>query len=282
MSDGHGSHAVLLPGSYLDQPLQGLTPSTFIPSFPSSHSLTVTMALFRAPSHSSAGNSDKKSTAPSSANEMTPLTASRAESSSPGAASSNGAPQEKKPRFGFSEVAKLFIKMRRHRRRASVSQAAPQDGAEDDSPTSGQPVQSGSNDLHQVLSGSTSLTLHSGRNHAMGVDDELTPPATPCRTPSPPTSPRRVQIRHFGPHSIFHRDGKANKPHHLYSSSGDQPITHPGMKESALLCPALPVEYTDRFECVGGVNAVTLLRATRNTLLETVGDLGWNALVDET
>jgi hypothetical protein len=53
------------------------------------------------------------------------------------------------------------------------------------------------------------------------------------------------------------------------------------MKESALICPALPVEYTDRFECVGGVNSVTVLRATRNTLLETVGDLGWNALVDE-
>jgi hypothetical protein len=54
------------------------------------------------------------------------------------------------------------------------------------------------------------------------------------------------------------------------------------MKESALLYPPLPVEYTDRFECEGGVNAVTLLRATRNTLLETVGELGWNALVDET
>lgn len=44
---------------------------------------------------------------------------------------------------------------------------------------------------------------------------------------------------------------------------------------------AMPVEYTDRFECVGGVNVTTLLRATRTTLLETVMKLGANALIDE-
>lgn len=94
-------------------------------------------------------------------------------------------------------------------------------------------------------------------------------------------SPKRIQIRHFGTHSMFH--GGKSKAHHLFSSSEEEPITHAGLKEGAIPgVPAIPVEYTDRFDCEGGVNAVTLIRVTRNTLLETVEEfLGANALVDE-
>ena len=68
------------------------------------------------------------------------------------------------------------------------------------------------------------------------------------------------------------------------STSGEEPITHPTVRdtedhdEHAI---RVPLEYTDRFECAGGVNAATLLKLTRRTILESVENLGANALADE-
>lgn len=74
------------------------------------------------------------------------------------------------------------------------------------------------------------------------------------------------------------------KPHHIVSSSGNAPITQPGIRESMLLeAPRIPVTYTDRFDVVGAVNTATLLRATKMKMLEAIENLGLglNALADE-
>ena len=64
-------------------------------------------------------------------------------------------------------------------------------------------------------------------------------------------------------------------------NSGD-PKTHPDVAESAKDQNKIPVEQTDYFVCVGGVNLITLLRITRITLMEQVERaLGANSVVDE-
>jgi hypothetical protein len=74
------------------------------------------------------------------------------------------------------------------------------------------------------------------------------------------------------------------KPHHLISSSGNTPITQPSIRESTLAeGPHIPITYNDVFEVAGGVSTSTLLRLTKQTILETIErrGLGANALADE-
>lgn len=70
------------------------------------------------------------------------------------------------------------------------------------------------------------------------------------------------------------------KAHHVESTSGDSPQSHPGLAEAASPKKE-PLELTEVFVCIGGVNLTTLLRATRGALMETAEALGANALVEE-
>lgn len=68
------------------------------------------------------------------------------------------------------------------------------------------------------------------------------------------------------------------------STSGEEPITNPTVRDTEDQDDhpvRVPLEYTDRFECAGGVNAATLLKLTKRTILESVENLGANALADE-
>ncbi|KAF5330040.1 hypothetical protein D9611_010476 [Ephemerocybe angulata] len=234
------------------------------------------MTLTLQETRSSAGVSEMHtSTTVSIADTTTPLKSPTKEASS----SDTHPPKHK---FGFSDIAKLFIRMRRHQRRASISRKTTPGGTEEsevDQKPSTSPTQ------HETTSGPAKIASSPLADVANGTPrsggNDATYPPVASRSVTPPPTPHRIQIRHFGTHSMFH--GGKSKSNHLCSSSGDEPISHPGMKESMLFgVQAIPVEYTDRFDCVGGVNAVTLLRATRNTLLETVEEfLGANALVDE-
>ncbi|KAF9010023.1 hypothetical protein BDQ17DRAFT_1235029 [Cyathus striatus] len=100
---------------------------------------------------------------------------------------------------------------------------------------------------------------------------------------SPPATPYHKRLGVAGVANIFIKmrrlEKRANKPNHIVSSSGE-PLSHPDLKEGA--CERkVPMEVVDNFFCVGGVNVATLLRATRNTLLEQADLMGANALVDE-
>lgn len=184
------------------------------------------------------------------------------------------------PRFGFSEIAHLFVRLKRHHRKA----VTPRLGSTDALDGGEQGNNSGLGEQENEGNGDESANILSSRGNSSNrrtssSDASRLPEADHQRHRDP--SPKRIQIRHFGTHSMFH--GGKSKAHHLFSSSGEEPITHAGLKEGAIPgVPAIPVEYTDRFDCEGGVNAVTLIRVTRNTLLETVEEfLGANALVDE-
>jgi len=186
----------------------------------------------------------------------------------------------RKRKFGLSEIANMFIKLRRHRRRATISQRSIDQITEEGSSTLN--PGSESTTLTPVYTPAPSATVQELER----VDTETTQPdpsnsyqAQAQRTPSPKG---RVRLG-FHPYSKpGNHHIKASKPHHLVSCSGDTPKTHAGMAESVFQgVQAMPVEYTDRYDCVGGVNVGTLLRATRNTLLETVETIGANALVDE-
>ena len=70
------------------------------------------------------------------------------------------------------------------------------------------------------------------------------------------------------------------KRHHLESSSGQIPLSHPGLAEHA--CQRREsIERIDTYHCAGGVNVPVLLRSTRSELMDIASILGANALVEE-
>jgi len=78
-----------------------------------------------------------------------------------------------------------------------------------------------------------------------------------------------------------HWEEKAISSDELELSSGD-PKTHPNVAEGAKDQNKVPVEQTDHFVCTGGVNLITLLRITRNALMDDAKRwLGANSVVDE-
>jgi len=104
---------------------------------------------------------------------------------------------------------------------------------------------------------------------------------------SPPSSPQKKNRRLSlaGVANLFIKMGRfEDRSIHtdeLELSSGD-PKTHPNVAESAKNQNKIPVEQTDHFVCVGGVNLSTLLRITRISLMEHVErELGANSVVDE-
>jgi hypothetical protein len=70
------------------------------------------------------------------------------------------------------------------------------------------------------------------------------------------------------------------KEHHIESSSGTLQ-SHPDVAPEPDSSKLGPFKNTDTFVCAGGVNATTLLRATRNVVMEEAESWGANALVDE-
>ena len=70
------------------------------------------------------------------------------------------------------------------------------------------------------------------------------------------------------------------KDHHIESSSGTSQ-SHPDVAPEPESSKVGPFNNTDTFVCTGGVNAITLLRATRNAVVEVAESWGANALVDE-
>ncbi|KAG9221551.1 hypothetical protein CCMSSC00406_0007190 [Pleurotus cornucopiae] len=72
------------------------------------------------------------------------------------------------------------------------------------------------------------------------------------------------------------------KPNHIESCSGLEPVTDLSLSgENATLSRKLPMTQTDVYTCIGGVNILVLLRATRSALMERAETLGANVLVDE-
>ena len=73
------------------------------------------------------------------------------------------------------------------------------------------------------------------------------------------------------------------KAHHIDSSSGDAPLTHPALAAdgavSARRVPLTPEDVT--FVCRDGVDAPKLLRAVRGALFQRALDVGANVLIDE-
>ncbi|CDO70370.1 hypothetical protein BN946_scf184999.g10 [Trametes cinnabarina] len=70
------------------------------------------------------------------------------------------------------------------------------------------------------------------------------------------------------------------KAHHIESSSGDEPQTHPSL-EGAASVERIPLEKNETFVCRDGVDATKLLRAVRGALYEKAQTFGANVLVDE-
>ncbi|EIN08359.1 hypothetical protein PUNSTDRAFT_68484 [Punctularia strigosozonata HHB-11173 SS5] len=75
---------------------------------------------------------------------------------------------------------------------------------------------------------------------------------------------------------------QARKSHHIVSSSGDAPQTHPSLAgEGVTSAKKVGLRYRDVFVCANAVDPAKLLRATRDRLLEMAESIGANALVDE-
>ncbi|KAJ8469107.1 hypothetical protein ONZ51_g9206 [Trametes cubensis] len=70
------------------------------------------------------------------------------------------------------------------------------------------------------------------------------------------------------------------KSHHIESTSGDSPQTHPSL-EGAASAEKIPLEKNETFVCRDGVDTTKLLRAVRGALLEKAQTFGGNVLVDE-
>ena len=114
--------------------------------------------------------------------------------------------------------------------------------------------------------------------------------------PTPPPSPQQARAPSEGstfssspqspftsaassPHSSPTGSPK-RKHHHVEFSSGQMPLSHPGIAEHA--CPRREsIERLDTYHCTDGVNVPVLLRTTRAELIDISSILGANALVEE-
>ena len=96
-----------------------------------------------------------------------------------------------------------------------------------------------------------------------GITSSAPPLASPvfCSSSSPPRSPKHKRC-------------------HTESSSGQIPLSHPGLAEHASQRRE-SIELVDTYHCAGGVNVPVLLRSTRSELIDIASFLGANALVDE-
>lgn len=123
------------------------------------------------------------------------------------------------------------------------------------------------------LNGSPSPTLPTpppSPQQARASSENITSPSSP-RSPviSPSSSSRSSTSR-----------SPKQKHHHAESSSGQIPLTHPGIAEHA--CPRRePIDRLDTYYCTGGVNVPVLLRTTRTDMIDIASILGANALVEE-
>ena len=115
-----------------------------------------------------------------------------------------------------------------------------------------------------------------------------TPPSSPqySRTSSEatgaasPTSPSSPLTFSAYPVSFSTSGSPKQKRHRSESSSGQIPLSHPGLAEHA--CQRREsIERIDTFHCAGGVNVPVLLRTTRSELMEIASILGANALIEE-
>ena len=78
------------------------------------------------------------------------------------------------------------------------------------------------------------------------------------------------------------RHRKKAKEHHIESSSGDGPLTHPSLAgENVVSARKVPLEEHQTFVCRDGVDAAKLVRAVRGLLYQKALDVGANVLVDE-
>ncbi|TEB34369.1 hypothetical protein FA13DRAFT_1789482 [Coprinellus micaceus] len=143
-------------------------------------------------------------------------------------------------RFGFSEVANLFIRLRRHQSRHPLH------------PRRERRLR-------------TQLPRHKKR---------LLPPTPTMFRPFPGPIPSTPQ----DDLSLLH----PSTPHEAASAGSQGNL--PSIRESTLAeGPHIPITYNDVFEVAGGVSTSTLLRLTKQTILETIErrGLGANALADE-
>ncbi|KAI0631134.1 hypothetical protein C8Q77DRAFT_1061853 [Trametes polyzona] len=76
------------------------------------------------------------------------------------------------------------------------------------------------------------------------------------------------------------RHRSKSKTHHIESSSGDEPQTHPTL-QGAVSAEKIHLEQDETFVCRDGVDATKLLRAVRGALYQKAQTYGANVLADE-
>lgn len=109
------------------------------------------------------------------------------------------------------------------------------------------------------------------------------PVSDPGVSNASPSKPRRLGFA--GVANLFVRlrrlENRASRNKNVTVLTSGAPKTHVGIEDGAANQEKLAVEFTDHFVCSGGVNVATLLRASRAELMERVGEIGANALLDE-
>ncbi|KAF8627366.1 hypothetical protein AX15_004431 [Amanita polypyramis BW_CC] len=171
--------------------------------------------------------------------------------------------------YSFSSVAKIFhaFSPRRH---ASSDSEEDSDNAERYSSIPPRPLSS-------TMITTTAATTGSPFGHLTPRG----PPSTPKRTkrhPSEATTTSSASTS--GAPSPTSPSSPSGKSYYIHLSSGDSPISHPGIAEAA--CERRePIERTDTYLCTGGVNIPVLLRMTRTDLMDIASVLGANALIEE-
>lgn len=120
-------------------------------------------------------------------------------------------------------------------------------------------------------------------------------PPTPVPPPlSPPrirTSLSRTKLTFPGVANLFVSLKRAQvrgaaaaaaKPHHIVSTSGDEPLTHPALAPEEAVSPRqVELSREDTFVCTGGVDAAKLVRVVRDNLLQNAISVGANVLIKE-
>jgi hypothetical protein len=181
----------------------------------------------------------------------------------------SSAPSSERGGLTFAGLAKTFLKIKR-----SDSAEAKHDSERQSPPALADP----SSIPPAVQTAQALPTPLSSPQHSRTSSE-----GTGAASPTSPSSP----LTFFASPMSFSPSSSPTSPrapkqkrHHSESSSGQMPLSHPGLAEHA--CQRREsIERIDTFHCAGGVNVPVLLRNTRSELMELASILGANALIEE-
>ncbi|KAG7094745.1 hypothetical protein E1B28_005562 [Marasmius oreades] len=149
------------------------------------------------------------------------------------------------------------------------------------------PPEEGNVNPDSTTNSSNEKRVHLKGTQAEDLDTTMTTITSPPTAPTTPNKRRtsletlvtKIRLPRSPNRDETHKHSPKNQ--RIESTSGEEPISHPGLSESLASPQKASIIHRDTFMCSGGVNLARLLGMTRQTILERAEEAGANCLVEE-